>query len=437
VQTILIIEQGSSTMNIPYLVKKLIPGYVANDVKILFKRQIVEIYLQKSEDNSEPLICSRCGRKLAQKRGSHQMKIKHLPIFGLDCYLIFYRQKANCPHCKKARSEHIDFLARETPHLSKEYSWWLGRLTEISTVSRVAELTGNDQNTLWRIDYDRLVLMLQNYKIPDVKRISVDEVHARSKRRYSRENRNKQYFTVVSDLDTGRVIWVSNNREKEALDEFYTLLGEERCSQIEVAAMDQFNGYKASTEQHCPQAKIVWDRFHLIRNFKSALNDERLEIIEKNKKEKKSVSNITGKFKYLFLKKAKKRTKAEVKSFKQVMRDNKEFYKLELIKERFFHFFNQRDIEDARDILIEVKSWIKENGFKYLENWVDNFVGGWEIVKNYFEIRVTSALSEGQNNVIKALKRRCFGFKNMTYFKLKIMQVCGYLNSRYISIDNY
>jgi transposase len=33
-------------------------------------------------------------------------------------------------------------------------------------------------------------------------------------------------------------------------------------------------------------------------------------------------------------------------------------------------------------------------------------VGGWDIVKNYFTMRVTSALSEGQNNVIKTLKRR-------------------------------
>ena len=300
----------------------------------------------------------------------------------------------------------------------------------------MAELTGNDQNTLWRIDYDRLVLMLQNYKIPDVKRISVDEVHARSKKRFSREDRNKQYFTVVSDLDTGRVIWVSDNREKEALDQFYKLLGKERCKKIEVAAMDQFSGYKASTEEYCRNAKVVWDRFHLMRNFENALNDERLEIIDKSKN-KKLAMKVRGKFKYLFLKKARSRSKKEKQTLDEVMRENRDFYKLELIKEKFFTFFNQRTEDEAREILIEVKSWIKKNNFKYLESWVENFVGGWDIVKNYFKMRVTSALSEGQNNVIKALKRRCFGFKNMAYFKLKIMQVCGYLNSRYISIDNY
>ena len=70
--------------------------------------------------------------------------------------------------------------------------------------------------------------------------------------------------------------------------------------------------------------------------------------------------------------------------------------------------------------------------FAPLENWYKNISGGWETLKNYFDFRVTSALAEGTNNVIKALKRRSFGFRNMDYFKLKIMQVCGYLNSRYI-----
>jgi transposase len=252
----------------------------------------------------------------------------------------------------------------------------------------VAEFSGNDQNTLWRIDYDRLLLMMQNYKIPEVKRISVDEVHARSKR-FSRENRNKQYFTVVSDLDSGRVIWVSSNREKEALDEFYLLIGKDRCDQIEVVAMDQFNGYKASTEEHCRRAKIVWDRFHLMRNFEESLNEERKEILEKKKLKLESVLKLGGKFKYIFLKKAQSRTKEEVKSFREVMRENKVFYQLELIKEKFFQFFSQKSAEDAQDLLVEVKDWIAEGGFNYLKNWVENFIGGWEIVKNYFEIRVT------------------------------------------------
>lgn len=422
-------------MRLPRFLSKLIPNYKIIDMKEWINKGVIELYFEK-EDPKAQMNCFKCSNKLKNRCATHQMNIKHLPLFNFECRIFFKRDKGYCNNCKKIRSESLDFLAKETPHLTLEYSWWLGRLTEISTVSRVAEVTGNDQNTLWRVDFDRLILMMQNYKIPPVKRISVDEVHARSKKRYSRESRAKQYFTVVSDLETGRVIWVSDNREKEALDAFYNLIGPDRCKDIEVAAMDQFAGYKASTEEYCPQAKVVWDRFHLMRNFENALNDERKEILE-NKEIRKSMIHLGTRFKYIFLKKAKSRTKVEKKNFDQVIKDNKIFYKLELIKEKFFTFFNQKTADDARDVLIEVKDWIKENGFDHLDHWIENFISGWDIIENYFKFRVTSALSEGQNNVIKALKRRCFGFKNMTYFKLKIMQVCGYLNSRYVSIDEY
>lgn len=74
----------------------------------------------------------------------------------------------------------------------------------------------------------------------------------------------------------------------------------------------------------------------------------------------------------------------------------------------------------------------KNIAIRSLETWWRNLSSGWETLKNYFEFPVTSALAEGVNNVIKSLKRRAFGFRNMDYFRLKIMQVCGYLNSRYI-----
>jgi transposase len=62
--------------------------------------------------------------------------------------------------------------------------------------------------------------------------------------------------------------------------------------------------------------------------------------------------------------------------------------------------------------------------------WYNNLEKGWDTLKNYFRYKATSALSEGINNVIKTIKRRAYGYRNMEYFRLKIMQVCGYLNSR-------
>ncbi len=38
---------------------------------------------------------------------------------------------------------------------------------------------------------------------------------------------------------------------------------------------------------------------------------------------------------------------------------------------------------------------------------------GWNIVKNYFDHKATTSISEGMNNVVKALIRRGLGYKKM------------------------
>ena len=423
-------------MKLPRFIKNVIPGYNVTDFKEWLSDELIEIYIQK-KDKTAPCYCHKCATELTVKRGKHKMNIKHMPMGKFECRIIFWREKRYCPKCNKARSERLDFIAPETPHLSKDYSWWLGRLTEISTVSRLAQLTGNDQNTLWRVDFDRLLRMVQSYEIPDVERISVDEVYTRRKKYFKSESRSEQYFTIITDLKTRRVIWVSQSRDKKALDEFFNIIGKDRCRKIKVVAMDLHDPYKAAVNEHCKNATVVWDKFHVVRIFEDAVNNERLRVYQDKETPSKLKSMINGKFKYIFLKSAGKRKDSEKKKLKEVMKENEVFYKLELIKERFLKFFYQKTAVDAQDLIVEVKDWIYEEDFGFLKSWVDNFIASWDTMKNYFEYRVTSALSEGVNNVIKSLKRRCFGFRNMSYFKLKIMQVCGYLNSNYIDLCDY
>ena len=108
------------------------------------------------------------------------------------------------------------------------------------------------------------------------------------------------------------------------------------------------------------------------------------------------------------------------------------FYELELIKERVFTMFDTCfTAADARDIFEEIGRWIMAAGIPPLKSWYRRTERIWHKISGYFAERVTSAVSEGINNVIKSLKRRAFGYKDMEYFKLKIMQVAGYLTSRY------
>jgi transposase len=111
-----------------------------------------------------------------------------------------------------------------------------------------------------------------------------------------------------------------------------------------------------------------------------------------------------------------------------VLRENEQFMKLELIKERMLTFFDQPDEISARHVFDEVGDWIYQCGFRPLMRWHDNLEDGWNTLRNYFRYRVSTGISEGINRAIKGLKWQAYGYKDMDYFALKILQKCGYLN---------
>lgn len=409
-------------------------GYETVDFKEFLQAGRIEIHLERKSD--KPRCCYRCQSQLGVERGRYRLRVEALPVMGIRCFVYLWRHKGYCGQCRKSRSEVVPFIAPESPHLTASFAWWVGRLCEIAAVSRVAELMEQDETTTWRIDLRRMQRILAHYRIPEVTAISVDEVYVRKKPRHKEESRDERFFTVISDLNTRRVIWVSESRRKEALDQFFALIGAEAAKKITIAAVDQHEGYAASIRSHIPQATLVWDRFHVMQIFQEAVNDTRKELHEEQAAKSELHRLTRGKYRYVFLKKASRRTAEENEHVSDVLARNDRFAKLEIIKERMLSFFDQPSEDAARPVWEEIGEWIWQAGFTPLMRWYKNLDDGWNTLKNYFRYRVTTALSEGHNNVIKALKRRAYGYRNMEYFRLKIMQTCGYLNSRYVTTSH-
>lgn len=409
-----------------------IDGYEVRQIDESFERNFVHVHLHRKHD--KPFRCHKCRSQLLSKKGEYELKPQDMPVRGMSLVFIFKRWKGHCPKCNKVRAEEVDFISDHSPHYTQDYFWWLGKLCEISPVKRAAALMEQDDSTLWRIDYGRMKHMLEEYQIPLLKRIACDEVHARSKKQLKKgENRNDEFFTVITDLDTHKVVWVADSRRKEALDQFFFLLGKEACKEIEVVAVDQHEDYAASVREHCPNADLVWDRFHIMQNFNEALNDVRKELHEQQDPKDDLFRLTRGKFRHLFTKSKHHRTAKEQRHIDTVLAANEDFAKLEIIREGMVEFFNCDNEIVALDTLLTIGNWIDQLGFESLKSWYRNLESGWNTLKNYFKHRVTTAVSEGINNVIKTLKRKAFGYRNMHYFKLKIMQQCGFLNSQFIA----
>ena len=86
--------------------------------------------------------------------------------------------------------------------------------------------------------------------------------------------KHHRYRIVVSDLERGRPIWFGGmDRSETSMDEFFAWLGPKKCRKIRVAVMDMWKAFRNSTlkEGHAPQARIIYDKFHVISHLGKAM----------------------------------------------------------------------------------------------------------------------------------------------------------------------
>ena len=98
-----------------------------------------------------------------------------------------------------------------------------------------------------------------------VSKIGVDEKAFR---------KGHSYFTLVNDLEKGRVLYVAEGRQQSSLDGFWETLTEEQKQSIEAVTMDMWDPYVASVREHVAGAekKVVFDKFHIAKHLGEAVD---------------------------------------------------------------------------------------------------------------------------------------------------------------------
>jgi transposase len=89
--------------------------------------------------------------------------------------------------------------------------------------------------------------------------------------------RGQDYITIVSNLATGTVEYLADERRRESLDGFFSQFSADEHKGIEAVAMDMWDPYITSMRQHLTDAddKIVFDRYHLMAYLTKAVDTVR------------------------------------------------------------------------------------------------------------------------------------------------------------------
>ncbi len=124
-------------------------------------------------------------------------------------------------------------------------------------VAEVARVTDEEDTRLWRLIRQLVEAAHKAKDWSQVRAIAVDETSTR---------RGRCYATVVLDLDTRAVLFMAEGRNSHAITKFAEELrahGGDPAN-IEWVSMDMLHCYTKGVRINFPNARVVFDRYHLM-----------------------------------------------------------------------------------------------------------------------------------------------------------------------------
>ena len=360
----------------------------------------------------ETCRCSACGSSRVQSRGQVPRRFRTVPIGSRTTLVVLPIPRVECLACGVVRQVKIPFAdpRRSYTKAFERYALELGRRMTIRDVAVHLDVSWDVIKDIQKRDLSR---RFAKPKLKHLRRIAIDEIAIA---------KGHRYLTVVMDLESGAVVFVGDGKGADALKPFWKRLRGSKAK-IEAVAMDMSAAYREAVSTHLREAKIVFDRFHVMKLFNEKLSDLRRALHrEATDVLQKQVLKWT---RWLLLKAAENldEKRDEKKKLEEALALNRSLAVAYYLKEDLRQFWEQ---PGKRFGTLFLDGWIRRaeaSGIKILQQMAKTLAAHRSGLLAYHDVMITSGPMEGTNNKIKTMKRQAYGFRDKEFFKLKILAI--------------
>ena len=340
-------------------------------------------------------FCSTCGKR-GRRYDRRERRWRHLDLCGLAVEMEYAIWRVDCRACG-VTTEMVPWAAAGSgfTEVFEDAVAALAQRTDKTTVTRMMRVSWA---TVGRI-IERVVARLAPAdRLDGLKRIGIDELSYR---------RHHEYLTLVTDHDTGRVVWAAPGKDKATVLRFFAELGPERVAAIETITMDLSGAFKTAVAEAAPHARVVFDRFHVQRLAHDALDTVRRQQWRAAEPEDKDAIKGT---RFALQKNPWNLTQPEHDKLTGVQRSNKPLYRAYLLKETLADILDRRQVHVARAKLDEWLAWATRSRlapFRKLARTIKTHADG---ILAYVATGLSNGRAEGLNGKVRTITRRAYGF---------------------------
>jgi len=405
------------------------------------------------------VYCPCCHQKLVEN-GTIVNDLRHIPLADTYTTLRVSRRRLRClnPKCKYHYDVPIDFKAPGHFITNALLAFVQDLLAIHIPLKTVARLTGLNKNVVKEIDKERLNSLYtvngegKVLKTPEKRSryLAIDEFKLHD---------GHKYATVIIDLETGHILHLAHGKKKASVYEFIDRVGLEWMSSVKAVACDMNSDFEEAFLERCPHLKIVYDYFHIKKNFNDKVvsevrKDEQNRLREEGREEearalKKTKYILTSNPKTLEEKdkaaaEGKRVSKPSVlfnipelkakgglkERYDTLIKENELFLTIDIVKAQLDQAYKETDPEKMKTHITEIINTCIGTENKHFE-WFA------KLLKNHFDgivshaiIKISTNRLEGFNNAIKTERRQGFGYPDDEYFFLRLIDR-SHMNDRY------
>ena len=394
----------------------------------------------------EDFYCERCGQAM-EKHDKYHVRLRHTCFGDRISFVMVDKHRFVCSQCGAYKMQTIPFQA-EHHRITKELLAHTELLlSEGYSNKQVSGLTGLHQAVVKDIDKARLQRLYTEDGVTlrkperQAKHLAIDEFKLHD---------GYKFATHIIDLDTGHVLWIKEGKKKQVVYDFIDFVGEEWMGNVEAVACDMNSDFQEAFEERCPDIQVVYDHFHIIKNFNDKViseirKDEQKRLLEEGNKEgakslkgsryilmsrrdtlkQKDVEASQGKVIQkevkLFGVPEMKRSEGYESQYNNLLAENKLLFTVDLVKEMLDKAYletTDAGMADIVDQIIDTCRATDNTHFCWFANLLENHYVG---VIAHASLQITSGKIEGTNNKIKVVRRVAYGFHDDEYFFLKVI----------------
>lgn len=361
--------------------------------------------------------CSCCKRKVKAGYDQRPRTWRHLDLGGMLTMIRYAIRRVNCPKCG-IKVEKVPWAApgsRFTLPFENQVAYLAQRCdkTAVTKQMRIAWSTVGEIAT--RVA-ERGGLT-EPARLDGLTVIGIDELSYR---------KHHRFVTIVTDHVRGCAVWAAEGKGAETAGGFFAALGPERCAKLEAVTLDMSAAFISAVEAGAPNAKKIFDRFHVQRLAHDALDEVRRELVREkdDEVERKALKGT----RWALQKNPWNLDADEKKTLQEIRAHNEPLYRAYELKESLAGILDRRQVNVARVKLREWVDWASRSklaSFVRIAKTIRKYTEG---ILEYVRTGFNNGRAEGINNKVRAVTKRAFGFHDATNLIGMILLCCGGLH---------